>query len=279
MRRSGRIISCGIAIIMAVTCFVPMMELSYAATEETEPTTAADPDANYTGMKDGLYYENGKLYTGWLKNKEGKKYYLKKGKRAKGWIKVKGKNYYCNKNGFPFKGIKKVKKTRKNGNKYSVWCEFNKKSGVYKRTIGDDMDKKAQKYKSNKKYLILVSYKKHRVRVYKGKKNKWTRIKDFKCSMGKGSTPTPRGEYRVTSKGRYFNTGSNARCWYWTGFISSIYLFHSVIYNRNSSPSHVLDGRLGMNISHGCIRLKLENARWIYYNVPSGSKVVIKYSF
>lgn len=181
-----------------------------------------------------------------------------------GWY---GKYYY--QSGKVLKGIKKVDGT---------WYEFNKKTGKLKRKIGDDMDKKAQKYKSGKKYLVLVSKEKHQVRIYKGKKNKWKRVKKFKCTVGKSSTPTPSGTYRIGSKGRYFNTGTNMRCWYWTSFKGD-YLFHSVLYNRNSKPNHLLNGRLGADLSHGCIRLALGNARWLQKKVPSGTKVVIKYTF
>ena len=37
----------------------------------------------------------------------------------------------------------------------------------------------------------------------------------------------------------------------------------------------IKDGRLGINASHGCVRLALSNAKWIYDNIPRGTKVVI----
>ena len=181
-----------------------------------------------------------------------------------GWVK-RGNYFYHYYNGYPMKGIKKI-----NG----IWCVLNDKTGALYRVIGDDMDKKAQRYSSKKGYLVLVSYSKHRVRVYSGKKNNWKRIKDFSCTMGAKSTRTPRGEYTIKNKGKYFNTGSRGRCWYWTQFYGN-YLFHSVIFNRNSKPNHVIDGRLGISASHGCIRLKLANAKWVYNNVPRKTKVVI----
>ena len=36
-----------------------------------------------------------------------------------------------------------------------------------------------------------------------------------------------------------------------------------------------MDGRLGMGLSHGCVRLQIDNAKWIYDNIPRGSKVVV----
>ena len=265
--KKNRILTYLVALIMAVACFVPVTADVYAAGdgENMKAKTAAG--------------EEGTAKNGWHRE-DGKKYYYKNGKRHTGWVYSKGKKKYYTKKGLPLKGIKKIKvKNAKTGKSYYVYYQFSKLTGKYKRKIGDRMDYKAQKYKSSKKYLICVSYKKHQVRIYKGKKNKWKRIKKFKCSMGRnGATPT--GTFKITSRGLYFHPkGSSNRCWYWTGFIGSTYLFHSTIYNNNSSPTHEVDGRLGKNISHGCIRLKLGNAKWIYKNMPGGTKVVIKKSF
>ena len=41
------------------------------------------------------------------------------------------------------------------------------------------------------------------------------------------------------------------KCWYYTQFKGN-YLFHSIIYNLDGS---IRDGRLGMKLSDGCIRL------------------------
>jgi lipoprotein-anchoring transpeptidase ErfK/SrfK len=39
--------------------------------------------------------------------------------------------------------------------------------------------------------------------------------------------------------------------------------------------SSIQDGRLGINASHGCVRLSLSDAKWIYDNIPSGTTVVV----
>ncbi len=59
--------------------------------------------------------------------------------------------------------------------------------------------------------------------------------------------------------------------YYYTQFCGN-YLFHSVTYYQNTF--NIMDGRLGMNLSHGCVRLQIDNAKWIYDNIPSGTKVV-----
>ena len=37
----------------------------------------------------------------------------------------------------------------------------------------------------------------------------------------------------------------------------------------------VVDGRLGMNLSLSCIRLAIEDARFIYNNIPTGTRLVV----
>jgi lipoprotein-anchoring transpeptidase ErfK/SrfK len=36
-----------------------------------------------------------------------------------------------------------------------------------------------------------------------------------------------------------------------------------------------MNSSLGSNISHGCVRLKTSNAKWVYDNVSSGTTVVV----
>lgn len=43
----------------------------------------------------------------------------------------------------------------------------------------------------------------------------------------------------------------------------------------NDGVWYYLDGRVGIPLSHGCVRLKIENAKWIYYNIPAGTHVVV----
>ena len=58
------------------------------------------------------------------------------------------------------------------------------------------------------------------------------------------------------------------------GVYSGSYLFHSVLYNRGSM-TQIQDGTLGKQVSHGCVRLDINNAKWLYDNIPNGTKVVI----
>lgn len=91
------------------------------------------------------------------------------------------------------------------------------------------------------------------------------------CAPGKASTPTVSGTFTVQGKGYYFDSGS-ARCYWYTQFYGN-YLFHSVLYSKYNGS--LMDGRVGIPLSHGCVRLQIDNAKWIYDNIPRGTKVVI----
>ena len=112
---------------------------------------------------------------------------------------------------------------------------------------------KAQSYSSSTKWLILVDTKANKVGIYNGSKNNWTEKKYWSCTSGAASTPTVKGSFTVKSKGLAF--GSGYTCWYYTQFYGN-YLFHSILYNPGSKTS-IQDGRLGINASHGCVRLSL----------------------
>ncbi len=130
---------------------------------------------------------------------------------------------------------------------------------------------KAQAYSSNTNYLLMVDRASCRVGVFTGRTGAWNMNYYWSCSPGAPSTPTVGGVFKVQSKGYYFDSGSS-RCYWYTQFYGN-YLFHSVLYNKYTGA--LADGRLGMHLSHGCVRLEIGNAKWIYDTVPSGTTVVI----
>ena len=152
-----------------------------------------------------------------------------------------------------------------NGKSYTV------KNGKINNYSNSSMFNKAQSISSNTNWLILVDTKANKVAVYSGSKGNWTEKKYWSCTSGAAGTPTVKGYFTVQSKGLSF--GSGYTCWYYTQFYGN-YLFHSILYNPGSQTS-VQDGRLGINASHGCVRLSLANAKWIYDNIPRGTKVYV----
>ena len=120
--------------------------------------------------------------------------------------------------------------------------------------------------------LIYVNLKDQITYIYKGSINNWDKIKSFKCSTGIESEKTPTGIFDVRERGAWFFSDKyNQGGKYWVQFYGD-YLFHSVPYNKDQSE--VVDYTLGVPASHGCIRLKTEDAKWIYDNIESGTKVI-----
>lgn len=135
--------------------------------------------------------------------------------------------------------------------------------------VSDYMDAKAQSYSSNTNWLILVDTSRCLTSIYTGSRGNWSLNRRYVCSTGKASTPTVLGEYQVYGKGYSFGHGYT--CYYYTQFYGD-YLFHSSPYYVNSNQ--VMDPTMGVPSSAGCVRLEIQNAKWIYDNIPYGTKVV-----
>ena len=130
-------------------------------------------------------------------------------------------------------------------------------------------------------YKVIVDVSDQRVYVYEwngaGYKDC---IHTFKCSSGTKSTPTPLGTYQAggpcSGEWYYFKEFS---CYakYATRITGGI-LFHSVIYGSKSDSSLQRSSvrALGSRASHGCVRLSVEDAKWIHDNCPAGTTVVVQ---
>lgn len=150
-----------------------------------------------------------------------------------------------------------------------------KNSGYYteqKYNIGPDVGMYAQinLYSSPTSYIIAVNRGTRKVGIYQGWRGNWRNIQYWSCTVGAPSSPTVSGVFRIGSRGHYFDSGAS-RCYWWTQFYGN-YLFHSTLYNHNGVPT---DSRLGMALSHGCVRLNINNAKWIYDNIPAGTTVIV----
>ena len=129
----------------------------------------------------------------------------------------------------------------------------------------------AKSVDSSTNYFITVDLTNHWVCIFKGAKGSRTLYKSWICSTGKPGNETPTGEYTVGFK--QYSFGSGYTVYYATAFIGTLYLFHSIKYDEGTFK--VQDGRLGQSVSEGCVRLSLANAKWIYSNIPAGTKVKI----
>lgn len=133
----------------------------------------------------------------------------------------------------------------------------------------DPMTRRAQGYGSATPWLILVDCSLNRVGIYRGSRGNWERADLVTVSTGAYGTPTVKGVFTVNGRG--FAFGSGYTCYYWTRFYGD-YLFHSVLYHAGSYS--IMDGTLGANVSHGCVRMPIEKAKWIHDNIPDGTTVV-----
>ena len=118
-------------------------------------------------------------------------------------------------------------------------------------------------------YAITVDCTNHRTVVFERSSGGWTPIQNWLVSTGAPESPTVLGDYTVGIKGYSFGEDGYT-CYYYTQFWGD-YLFHSVLYDAGTFT--VQDGRLGMSISHGCVRMKIEDAKWIWDNIPAGTAV------
>lgn len=101
--------------------------------------------------------------------------------------------------------------------------------------------------------------------------NIWELLFKWECTVGKPSTPTITGTYYVSGRKPYF--GSDSYMVKYATRIRGGYYYHSVLFN--SEGTYIIDDRLGMALSHGCIRLAVKNAQWIYDNVLDTTTIII----
>ncbi len=130
-------------------------------------------------------------------------------------------------------------------------------------------------------YKVVIDVSDQRTYIYK-----WTgtsygeKVHTFKCSTGTKKTPTPLGTYQADGPagGRwYYFKEFDCYAQYAYRIFGGI-LFHSVIYGSKSESTLQRGSvrNLGRRASHGCIRLEVKNANWIYENCPRGTTVVIQ---
>lgn len=130
------------------------------------------------------------------------------------------------------------------------------------------------------KYALTIDVKNQAVLVYEKDINGEYKnlVKTMVCSTGLVSTPSDVGDWVLNGRKAnwcYFPAyGSHAK--YWTR-INKYIAFHSVIYNsvNNMDLSVKSYNKLGSRASHGCIRLLVSDAKWIYDNVEAGTVVTI----
>lgn len=126
-------------------------------------------------------------------------------------------------------------------------------------------------------YYIRVNRKQNCVTVYALDENGEYTVpyKAIICSTGLYNA-TPKGTFQLSTKYLWRELYGGVYGQYATRIHGGV-LFHSVPYYRKSKDSLCTDkyNKLGQQASMGCIRLTVEDAKWIAENCPSGTTVEI----
>lgn len=107
-------------------------------------------------------------------------------------------------------------------------------------------------------YSITVNTTNHTLTLFKGGKV----YKTYPVAVGKPSTPTPKGTYKIINKSMNPGGPYGVR---WMGLSAP----HIGIHGTNDPSS------IGKSVSHGCIRLNNKDVIEVYNLVPIGTTVNI----
>ena len=125
------------------------------------------------------------------------------------------------------------------------------------------------------KYWLKVNRLANVVTAYKYKDGKYVPYRAMLCSSG--GPNTPKGTFHTLKKYRWKVLMGPVYGQYNTR-IYKHYLFHSVWYYNNHNKATCTTQEynlLGHSRSHGCVRLSVMDAKWIYENCKLGTKVTV----
>lgn len=140
-------------------------------------------------------------------------------------------------------------------------------------TVGETPDEKiinAAHKTSDTDYLIWVSKSEYTVRIYQGGDGSWRNINTFPCAIGAPSTPTCEGTFKYYQYQPRWEYAS-----YYVGPIMRFnggYALHSTLLRYNGTD---YDARVGVKISHGCVRMHPADINWMVDNIPLYSTVYV----
>ena len=114
-------------------------------------------------------------------------------------------------------------------------------------------------YSSTSNWLIWVSNAKGKVNIFKGSQGNWKLKQSYSCIVGAWDTRTPRGIFKILSKGRMYN---------------DIYI--PFFTNSTGTCAFHTRANMGGNFSHGCVRLTHGQLLYIKNNCPVGTTLISK---
>lgn len=162
--------------------------------------------------------------------------------------------------------------------------DFQKRHSLKQTGIADQETMKllfsGEALKALKPYVLKISTADQRVYAYGLDDNNehTVLVRTMKCSTGKNATPTPKGTFQSgTGPGARWHYFKKFKCWaQYAYYVQGDIMIHSVLYNEKNGPvTQSSVNNLGRKASHGCIRLSVEDAGWIYKNCPANTKIIV----
>lgn len=153
----------------------------------------------------------------------------------------------------------------------------------FEEIVGDsgEYDGYPKAFPYNDTYSIIVDKYYQVVMVYtKDANGDYTiPVRYMKCSSGATSSETGGGTFKMRDYRVRFALFRNTNCYaqYWSLIYGRIY-FHSLLYSQKDAATYTESSynNLGHKCSHGCIRLTVPDARWIWYNIGPGTVCTIR---
>lgn len=144
-------------------------------------------------------------------------------------------------------------------------------------TAEPDVSEKTETEEPEFPYYICINRKQNCITIYTlDEQGEYTvPYKAMICSTGLYNA-TPRGTFQISTKYRWRELYGGVYGQYATRIHGGV-LFHSVPYYKKSESALCTDkyNKLGQQASMGCVRLTVEDAKWIAENCPAGTTVEI----
>lgn len=151
----------------------------------------------------------------------------------------------------------------------------------FEEQVGDNEDyTEVKEWPPSDTYKLIVDY--HNQCVYALAKDEYGGFTVLKrvmiCTTGGNGNWTPEGTYHLGNSRVRFGFFTDYDCYaqYWSQMMGSFY-FHSILYSARDAESYTMSSynNLGKPVSHGCIRLLVPDARWIYENCAPGTLCIV----
>ena len=157
------------------------------------------------------------------------------------------------------------------------WQTYHNDNVEYSKEVKEAFVNEVHDYSSATNYLIWCNLYTTTVNIFQGSQGNWKLIHSGECCIGTPATPTRPGIYSLYSRAYYwsFDGGGKldySRCYYASLFDGGI-AFHTRLYITGTNT--YVNSALSAEISHGCVRCPDDIAKFIYYQCPLGTKVVV----